>query len=157
MTMTIIAGKFPLGELRITPGITGVMTRDEAFDALIRHMTGDWGDLDKHDWKQNDIALERGFRLFSRYVTSWWNAVLDHYRTRSFRHDHPAAGRRTSTTGFSHTGLIPGFFAGWFASRSFLPFVLPRRQNVAEGQNNAARPFGHNFAAIERRKTHGHE
>ena len=69
MTVAIIAGKFPLGELRITPGITGVMTRDEAFDALIRHMTGDWGDLDKHDWKQNDIALERGFRLFSRYVT----------------------------------------------------------------------------------------
>ena len=36
---------------------------------FVRHMAGDWGELDEHDWKENEAALEHGFRLFSRYVT----------------------------------------------------------------------------------------
>ena len=54
----------------ITPGVKSALSRDEAIEGIVRHLAGDWGDLDEHDWKLNDAALEHGIRLFSRYVTS---------------------------------------------------------------------------------------
>ncbi len=35
-----------------------------------RHAAGDWGDLDQHDQRENQLALEKGFRIFSAYNTS---------------------------------------------------------------------------------------
>jgi hypothetical protein len=69
MTMIIAVGKFPPGEIVITRGAIASLSRDEATKALLRHMSGDWGELDEHDWKTNEAALEHGFRLCSRYVT----------------------------------------------------------------------------------------
>ncbi len=34
------------------------------------HASGDWGDLDAHDRRQNERALRTGTRLFSAYDTS---------------------------------------------------------------------------------------
>ena len=44
--------------------------------ALKRHLRGDWGDLDKDDKTENELSLEKGFRLLSAYKgangTKFW-------------------------------------------------------------------------------------
>ena len=60
--------KFPLGQIVITPNALGKLASDEILNALDRHVQGDWGDLDKDDKAENDIALEKGFRLLSAYT-----------------------------------------------------------------------------------------
>ena len=37
---------------------------------LIRHQSGDWGEIDTHDRKENQLSLEQGFRLISVYTLS---------------------------------------------------------------------------------------
>ena len=69
MLLTILNGKFAAGKIVITRGAQSRLSTYEAMGALVRHLTGDWGDLGEFDWKQNEAALEHGFRLFSRYVT----------------------------------------------------------------------------------------
>ena len=70
MTQTLIYAKFPAGRIAITQGALSELAQEEAMCGLMRHMSGDWGDLDEHDWKENETALEYGFRLFSSYVAS---------------------------------------------------------------------------------------
>lgn len=70
MTRALISAKFPAGQIAITQGALSELAQEEAMCGLVRHMSGDWGDLDEHDWKENEAALEYGFRLFSRYVAS---------------------------------------------------------------------------------------
>ena len=69
MSLIISHGKFPTGRIVITPGALSGLSTDEAMSGLVRHLAGDWGDLDESDWKKNDAALQLGRRLFSRYVT----------------------------------------------------------------------------------------
>jgi hypothetical protein len=44
--------------------------RPAAGEFLARHGSGDWGELDEHDRKENQLSLERGFRLLSSYFTN---------------------------------------------------------------------------------------
>ena len=60
--------KFPLGQIVITPNALGKLASDEILNALNRHAQGDFGDLDKDDKAENDIALEKGFRILSAYT-----------------------------------------------------------------------------------------
>ena len=62
--------KFPLGQIVITPNALGKLASDEILNALDRHVQGDWGDLDKDDKAENDIALEKGFRILSAYCSN---------------------------------------------------------------------------------------
>ena len=62
--------KFPLGQIVITPNALGKLASDEILNALDRHVQGDWGDLDKDDKAENDIALEKGFRILSAYQSN---------------------------------------------------------------------------------------
>jgi hypothetical protein len=39
------------------------------FDYLVRHATGDWGELCAFDRRQNEIALRDGYRVLSSYDT----------------------------------------------------------------------------------------
>ena len=59
--------KFPTGSIVATRGILEVVPMDEIRRALIRHISGDWGNLDKEDKASNDRALIEGARLFSAY------------------------------------------------------------------------------------------
>lgn len=68
MNIIKCAAKFAVGQIVITRGANSVLTQDELLRGLLRHMSGDWGELDEHDWKENDAALEYGFRIFSQYV-----------------------------------------------------------------------------------------
>ena len=60
--------KFPLGQIVITPNALGKLASDDILNALDRHAQGNWGDLDKDDKLENDIALEKSFRLLSAYT-----------------------------------------------------------------------------------------
>jgi hypothetical protein len=67
MVTLVTNGLFELGQVLITPGIRDRVDQIAMLQALSRHSRGDWGDLDEHDWKANDAALEHGFRLLSAY------------------------------------------------------------------------------------------
>jgi hypothetical protein len=62
-------GTFSLGEVVSTPGVAQEVSPDEVAVALGRHVRGDWGDLDQHEWEANDYSLESGLRLRSVYCT----------------------------------------------------------------------------------------
>ena len=60
----------PLGRIVATPGALEAL-REAGVDPgllLLRHSTGDWGDLDAHDKRQNEIALVYGSRVLSAYI-----------------------------------------------------------------------------------------
>ena len=63
---------FDLGQLVATPGALAALekTGQNAMEFLSRHATGDWGDLPKEDKDENQLSLEKGFRLLSSYRTS---------------------------------------------------------------------------------------
>ena len=69
--------KFPLGQLVATPGAAEAFTRNnqEPTEFLRRHWRGDWGELDEHDVQENDLSLQQGFRLLSRYSLADGTAI----------------------------------------------------------------------------------
>jgi hypothetical protein len=62
--------KFPLGRVVATPGALGAFeeSAEEPTPYLQRHNGGDWGELDEHDLRENQLGLQRGFRLLSAYT-----------------------------------------------------------------------------------------
>lgn len=82
--------KFNPGQLVVTRGVNELIADNEEFArhvflSLKRHMAGDWGDLCDEDRVTNELALERGERLFSAYkkdgvptiwvITEWDRSV----------------------------------------------------------------------------------
>ena len=67
-----ISPLFPLGEVVSTPGALEAMQAANVspLALLHRHLTGDWGNLDKHDKQLNDLAIKDGSRIFSAYDIS---------------------------------------------------------------------------------------
>jgi hypothetical protein len=68
--LPVLAPRFALGRIYITPGAAGAIPPEEVCAALRRHAAGDWGALDAHDWQQNERALQHGGRLVSAYATA---------------------------------------------------------------------------------------
>ena len=62
--------KFELGKCLATPGALNLMEREGmSFAELLgRHVSGDWGTLDREDIAANNAALRHGARIFSSYV-----------------------------------------------------------------------------------------
>ncbi len=67
---------FPMGRLVMTANLQAKLREAnpkfweaELIGLISRHASGDWGDLDEEDNWQNDMALHRGFRIFSAYET----------------------------------------------------------------------------------------
>ena len=60
---------FDLGQVVGTPGALQALRVAEQLPAelLTRHVTGDWGDLPDEDKKENELSVEKGFRIFSAY------------------------------------------------------------------------------------------
>ena len=80
--------RFTAGQVVMTIGVDALVHRGRLNPApyLRRHLSGDWGDLDKSDRRQNDAALQSGEeRLFSSYeltpdlklwiITEWDRSV----------------------------------------------------------------------------------
>jgi hypothetical protein len=63
---------FALGQTVITPGAHEALeiAGQTATEFLRRHVSGDWGELSDDDVKENELSLEQGFRLLSRYETA---------------------------------------------------------------------------------------
>ena len=56
----------PLGRLLATPGALAAFERNPTVgvaDYVRRHLTGDWGDVDREDWAANDRAVRDGTRV----------------------------------------------------------------------------------------------
>jgi hypothetical protein len=56
---------FPLGRIVATPGALAAIgvSGDDLSTYPARHQSGDWGDIEAHDREENQLSLERGFRL----------------------------------------------------------------------------------------------
>lgn len=73
--MKALSGKavlFSFGQVAATPGVLEALEAagDYPYLFLLRHVTGDWGELDAHDKQANEHALQHGSRLLSAYLTS---------------------------------------------------------------------------------------
>jgi hypothetical protein len=60
---------FELGEVVATRGALATFGVIGCAVLLVRHASGDWGDLCAFDRRQNEQALKEGSRLFSSYDT----------------------------------------------------------------------------------------
>ena len=67
---------FPLGAVRITPGVEHALDPSDVVTGITRHARGDWGEVGDADWKENDFSIENGYRLLSVYTakncTRFW-------------------------------------------------------------------------------------
>lgn len=63
------APKFSLGQIVATPGALRAFEEsgEDLFEFLFRHASGDWGELDEEDKRENELSLVHGFRLLSAY------------------------------------------------------------------------------------------
>ena len=59
--------KFPLGDLVVTTNAAAKLIAIDAFELLVRHESGDWGEVCEEDHETNEHALKDGSRLFSVY------------------------------------------------------------------------------------------
>lgn len=64
--------RFALGSIVATPGALDAFRAagDDPMAYLVRHVAGDWGDVDEHDHRENEFSLIHGFRLLSAYTLS---------------------------------------------------------------------------------------
>ncbi len=62
--------RFEPGVVVATPGALELIAEfpEAAREALKRHLSGDWGEVDAHDQRANDSALKHGTRLLSSYA-----------------------------------------------------------------------------------------
>jgi len=63
---------FSPGTVVATPGALEAfrVSGDDPFAYLVRHIAGDWGDVDEHDREENELSLRHGLRLLSAYTLS---------------------------------------------------------------------------------------
>jgi hypothetical protein len=61
--------RFDPGRVVATPGALEVLALAgvEPHELLRRHLSGDWGELDAHDRRENERSLKHGFRVLSSY------------------------------------------------------------------------------------------
>ncbi len=75
MILTIPQTKFPLGQIVITSNADAQLNSQTVNESLIRHASGDWGEVCKDDAALNNEALKQGDRLLSVYrsgETKFW-------------------------------------------------------------------------------------
>ena len=78
---------FDLGQVVGTPGVLESLRQaeEEPLTYLLKHVTGDWGDLPEQDIEENRRSLEQDLRIFSAYhlntgvkiyvITEWDRSV----------------------------------------------------------------------------------
>ena len=78
---------FGLGQIVGTPRALTALneTKQDPVELLIRHVTGDWGDLEDEDKEENELSVREGFRILSAYnletgvkvwvITEWDRSV----------------------------------------------------------------------------------
>ena len=61
--------RFPLGQTVATPGALQILVDAgmAPFALLVRHQSGDWGDVPPEDARENELSVNEGFRILSSY------------------------------------------------------------------------------------------
>src|SRR4051794_2633423 len=75
LILTIPQTKFPLGQIVITANANAQLDSQAVNEGLIRHASGDWGEVCEEDRKENELSLKEGYRLLSVYrsgKTKFW-------------------------------------------------------------------------------------
>ena len=64
--------RFPLGRIVATPGALGALKQTGETPGLFlkRHVTGDWGEVDEEDCRENELSVVQRCRLLSAYTLS---------------------------------------------------------------------------------------
>ena len=72
LTKGVRLGKFPLGRCVMTAGVNELVAsgRINPLALLARHATGDWGEVDDHDKRENELSLKEGLRILSAYTVN---------------------------------------------------------------------------------------
>lgn len=63
----VINGLFPLGTIVITRNAMNTIHPASAMVSLLRHSSGDWGNVSEEDQGENELALKEGLRILSVY------------------------------------------------------------------------------------------
>ena len=68
----MMPARFSLGAIVATPGALRALEESGETPGIFikRHITGDWGELDEEDRRENELSVARGFRLLSSYTLS---------------------------------------------------------------------------------------
>jgi hypothetical protein len=66
---------YDLGELAATDGAVAALGESGIVRALNRHLACDWSEMDEHDRRANEAALENGGRILSAYRAGDGTAV----------------------------------------------------------------------------------
>lgn len=78
---------FAMGRVVGTPGVLEALheAEQDPVELLLRHQTGDWGQLPEEDKEENELSVEKGFRILSAYkldtgvkvwvITEWDRSV----------------------------------------------------------------------------------
>ena len=66
----MMAALFPLGRVVATPAALEILKVSgvSPVELMIRHSTGDWGDVPSEDAKENERSVKHGFRIISSYA-----------------------------------------------------------------------------------------
>ena len=67
MKTTIKHLSFATGQLAATRGAIDATTENYRIECLLRHLSGDWGNVDSEDKATNDEAVKVGNRIISAY------------------------------------------------------------------------------------------
>jgi hypothetical protein len=64
--------RFPLGKVVATPGALRALedARQGPLELVRRHVRGDWGEVCAEDARENNLSVDRGFRILSAYTLS---------------------------------------------------------------------------------------
>ncbi len=62
--------RFKLGQTVATPGAMEALREagQSAGTFLARHQSGDWGEVSSDDAAENELSVEKGFRIISAYT-----------------------------------------------------------------------------------------
>jgi hypothetical protein len=64
------AKRFAPGSVVATPGALEALraSGDDPLVLVQRHLNGEWGDVDEHDRRENELSVQRGWRILSSYM-----------------------------------------------------------------------------------------
>lgn len=62
-----MAHSFPLGSVYATAQAVDELHPEDIQNALSRHAKGDWGDVCKEDWQENELSVNKHLQLLSVY------------------------------------------------------------------------------------------
>lgn len=66
-TQSLPIARFRLGHIVATPSALEHLDQEDILSGIQRHQAGDWGEVCEEDRKENELSLEKGFRLLSVY------------------------------------------------------------------------------------------